>query len=78
MTAGIPTIPDTLKTPHPLFLEPVPAGERLSRAELVEIADSYFTGLDTEESGRHVPFDPLCLPRAAHRGARGGCAVGVR
>lgn len=57
---GNPTIPETLKTPHPAFFDKVPEEHRLSRAELVEIADSYFTGLDTEESGRDVPFDPAC------------------
>jgi hypothetical protein len=58
--AGNTRIPDTLKTPHPLFLERVPAAQRLSREQLIRIADSYFTGLDNEESGRNVPFDPQC------------------
>ncbi|MET0282632.1 MAG: hypothetical protein ABW278_16105 [Steroidobacteraceae bacterium] len=59
-TTGNTRIPDTLKAPHPLFLERVPAAERLSREQLVRIADSYFTGLDNEESGRNVPFDAQC------------------
>lgn len=58
--SGNASIPETLKTPHPAFLEKVPEASRLSRAELIAIADSYFTGLDTEESGRDVPFDPRC------------------
>jgi hypothetical protein len=58
--SGNLSIPETLRQPHPAFLEKVPENRRLSRAELVEIADSYFTGLDTEESGRDVPFDPRC------------------
>ena len=34
-----------------------------SRAELASIGDTYFTGLDTEESGRNVPFSPECQRR---------------
>ena len=49
--------------PHPLFAEPVPENERLSRAELVTIGDSYFTGLDTDDHGGNVPFDPECQRR---------------
>jgi len=59
-STGNTRIPDTLKEPHPLFLERVPESQRLSREQLIRIADSYFTGLDTEESGRNVPFDPQC------------------
>lgn len=59
-TTGNTRIQDTLKAPHPLFLERVPAAQRLSREQLQRIANSYFTGLDTEESGRNVPFDPQC------------------
>ncbi len=59
-TTGNTRIPDTLKAPHPLFLERVPAAQRQSREQLQRIANSYFTGLDTEESGRNVPFDPQC------------------
>ena len=43
--------------------ELIPAGKRLSRADLARIGDSYFTGLDTEESGRNVPFSPECQRR---------------
>lgn len=49
--------------PHPRFSEKVPEKDRLSRAELVRIANSYFTGLDTDNSGRNVPFDPDCQRR---------------
>lgn len=49
--------------PHPLFLEQVPENERLSRAELVSIGNSYFTGLDTDNNGSNVPFDPDCQRR---------------
>lgn len=49
--------------PHPLFLKKVPEGERLSRAELAAIGNSYFTGLDTDNHGGNVPFDPDCQRR---------------
>ena len=49
--------------PHPLFLEKVPEKERLSRAQLVSIGNSYFTGLDTDNNGGNVPFDPDCQRR---------------
>ncbi len=49
--------------PHPLMMEVIPAGKRSSRADLVTISDSYFTGLDTDESGRNIPFDPDCQRR---------------
>jgi len=49
--------------PHPLMMEALPEDKRLSRAELVAIGDSYFTGLDTDNHGRNVPFDPECQRR---------------
>lgn len=49
--------------PHPLMLQPIPADQRLPRATLAGISDTYFTGLDTEESGRNVPFSPDCQRR---------------
>ena len=49
--------------PVPIFAETIPAAERLSRAELVRIGDSYFTGLDTDNHGDNVPFDPDCQRR---------------
>jgi hypothetical protein len=42
------------------FKQSVPPAKRLGRAELVAIADSYFTGLDTDESAAHVPFTDTC------------------
>ena len=56
-TARIPT------EPHPLMMQPIPADQRLRRDQLADISDAYFTGLDTENSGRNVPFDPACQRR---------------
>ena len=48
---------------HPLMMQPIPEGKRDSRAVLAAAGDAYFTGLDTEESGRNVPFSPDCQRR---------------
>ena len=49
--------------PHPLMAQVIPENKRLSRAELARISDTYFTGLDTEESSRGIPFSPDCQRR---------------
>ncbi|MBK6671917.1 MAG: hypothetical protein IPG49_00025 [Proteobacteria bacterium] len=49
--------------PHPLMMQEVSAGGRLTRAQLADISDAYFTGLDTEESARNVRFAPECQRR---------------
>jgi hypothetical protein len=48
---------------HPLMMQVLPTSQRLPRATLVDISDTYFTGLDTEDSGRNVPFSPECQRR---------------
>ncbi len=58
---GIPII--VHEEPHPLMMQEIPEGKRSSRAELIRIGDSYFTGLDTENHGKNVPFDPACQRR---------------
>jgi len=49
--------------PHPLMMQVIPAGKRLTRPELIRIGDSYFTGLDTDNDGANVPFDSKCQRR---------------
>lgn len=51
------------KEPHPLMIEAVSEGKRTPRHELISIGNSYFTGLDTDEHGRNIPFDPDCQRR---------------
>jgi hypothetical protein len=51
------------KNPSPLFSLTVPVADRLPREEMVRIANSYFTGLDEEDSGKNVPFDERCQRR---------------
>jgi hypothetical protein len=48
---------------HPLMAQVVPENKRLSRAELARISNTYFTGLDTEESSKGIPFSPDCQRR---------------
>jgi len=59
--AGMPARGAT--EPHPLMMQPIPAARRLPRATLADISNSYFTGLDTGESSRGIPFDPACQRR---------------
>ena len=51
---------ENLQTPRPIFSRNEPADSRSTRKELMEAADAYFTGLDTENSGANVPFDEDC------------------
>jgi len=44
-------------------MEVIPEGRRSPRAELIAIGNSYFTGLDTDEHGGNIPFDPDCQRR---------------
>jgi hypothetical protein len=48
---------------HPLMAQVIPENKRLPRAELARISDTYFTGLDTEESSKGIPFSPDCQRR---------------
>jgi hypothetical protein len=49
--------------PHPLMNQEISKDKRLTRAELASIGNSYFTGLDTDNSGKNVPFAPECQRR---------------
>jgi hypothetical protein len=49
--------------PKPILLEKLAPAERVSREEMIRIANSYFSGLDEEDSAENVPFDPDCQRR---------------
>jgi len=49
--------------PDPRLLAEVPPGQRVSRAELVRIADSYFEGIDTATDSSITPFWDDCQRR---------------
>ena len=52
--------PEGMTTPKPTLLETLKPSERSSRDEMIRIANSYFRGLDEENSGANVPFDKDC------------------
>ena len=45
--------------PNPVWLQPLTASQKVSRAEMLKIADTYFEGI-LHSSGDMVPFDPKC------------------
>ena len=54
---------DGFATPEPVLLADLKPAERVSREQMIRVADSYFTGLDTDHSARNVRFDPQCQRR---------------
>jgi hypothetical protein len=48
------------KTPRPQFFLTVPLAERMSRKQLIEIANSYFTGLANQTGNFIAPFAETC------------------
>lgn len=46
--------------PRPQFEQDTPASERMSRADLVRVANSYFTGLGANTGQNTAPFWPTC------------------
>ncbi len=52
--------PARMAVPGSAFLEVLKPSERASREEMIRIANSYFRGLDEENSGSNVPFDADC------------------
>ncbi|MDT8399027.1 MAG: hypothetical protein RQ899_10475 [Pseudomonadales bacterium] len=51
---------DNLQQPRPIFLQTLAPEQRRSRAQMQAITNSYFSGLDEENSGANVPFDDQC------------------
>jgi hypothetical protein len=49
--------------PHPLMMQIIPEEKRMPPCRLMKIGNSYFTGLDTDNDGANVPFDPECQRR---------------
>src|SRR5882724_1598433 len=60
---GPPGVNKQNTEPHPLMAQVIPENKRLSRAELARIGNTYFTGLDTEDSSKGIPFSPDCQRR---------------
>ena len=47
-------------TPNPVYLQSVPVGERMSRAELLSTANKYFTGMQQNDGRGDYPFADDC------------------
>jgi len=50
---------EKLGSPNPVWLQPLEASQKSSRAEMLKIANTYFEGIE-HSSGDMVPFDPRC------------------
>jgi hypothetical protein len=51
---------ETLGRPHPLFVEPIPVAERMSRADLIKVANMYFSGMQQNDGLGEYPFTDDC------------------
>jgi hypothetical protein len=51
---------EALGRPHPSFTETIPPNERLSRRELIETANKYFTGMQQNDGKGDYPFHDEC------------------
>jgi len=51
---------EALGVPHALFLEPIPPAERMSRADLIRVANMYFSGMQQNDGLGEYPFTDDC------------------
>jgi hypothetical protein len=59
----MPSVADTLEklgVPHRLYLEAIPPAERMSRSELIRVANMYFSGLEKNDGKGEYPFTDDC------------------
>jgi hypothetical protein len=65
---------DAMGAPHPIFATAIPDKERMSRAELIETANYYFSGLQNNDGKGYYPFTDDCVrfENAVDVLARGG------
>jgi hypothetical protein len=65
---------EAMGAPHPIFTTAIPEQERASRAELIETANYYFTGLENNDGKGYYPFTEDCVrfENAVDVLARGG------
>jgi hypothetical protein len=52
---------EAMGAPHPIFTTAIPEKERASRAELIETANYYFTGLEKNDGKGYYPFTEDCV-----------------
>jgi len=51
---------EKLGKPNPVFLETVPASERMSREDLIKTANMYFSGMEKNDGKHEYPFTEDC------------------
>ncbi len=52
---------EAMGAPHPIFTTAIPEKERASRAELIETANYYFSGLQNNDGKGYYPFTDDCV-----------------
>ncbi|MEO6153045.1 MAG: hypothetical protein ABIT09_11145 [Croceibacterium sp.] len=52
---------EAMGAPNPNFLQAVPADQRMSRAELIAVANQYFSGMQRNDGKGYYPFSDDCL-----------------
>src|SRR6478609_4906535 len=65
---------EAMGAPNAIFTTPIPERERMSRAELIETANYYFSGLENNDGKGYYPFTEDCVrfENAVDVLARGG------
>jgi hypothetical protein len=64
--AGAPAMPSAADTyekmgaPHRLYTDVIPPAERMSRADLIRVANMYFSGLEKNDGKAEYPFTDDC------------------
>jgi hypothetical protein len=61
---------EALGSPHPMYLETIPRSRRMSRDDLLETANKYFTGMQENDGRGDYPFSDDC-----HRIENGSAAT---
>ena len=51
---------EAMGTPHTLFMQPIPQAERMSRADLIRVANMYFSGMQQNDGLGEYPFTDDC------------------
>ena len=62
---------EAMGSPHPIFLQAVPENQRMSRADLIAVANQYFEGMQRNDGQGYYPFTEDCL-----RHENGGISAG--
>jgi len=52
---------EAMGSPHPIFLAAVPEKERMSRADLIAVANQYFTAMQRNDGKGYYPFTDDCI-----------------